>query len=584
MSTETAHSQPKTAHSHLETAYRQLETAYRQLLRSPSQVGVLRVLVPGEQKIENGSFQRHSFDVVASCSSATMKLLVCSTVLAFGYLWESTAFQAPLSFVGHRHAFAPPSCPTPLLATTLEVNEPTSPAVSGPVELRTTHRAGGWLPKDSRVIDQYLAKLKKQADAAPKPLVEPVQTLKEMVYQDSALNDTVNSMFDEAWLHRQTAPLDVPVVRTFDDFLGLLNHIVTSVAPEYTYCSINATGFPEPCGLIGFPINALLDWQMATKSGYVVFSNSLINQQLHKILTFWTGFLTSTSSTNVLTQSYPKDTPPSLAWLSAPAREELVVANNATGAVTKPAQFQDIFVAENPGVGSWGYKSWDDFFTRKFVKGVRPVSDQSNPDVLVNACESAPLQVKTNVQLEDKFWLKGQPYSLQNMMNFHPSATGFVGGTVYQAFLSALSYHRWHCPVDGNIVDAFVVEGSYYLENRAFSFENNDPDPSGPNDSQPFLSAVATRAVIFIEADSPKIGLMCFIAIGMAEVGSCEITAKVGQRIYKGEQLGMFHFGGSTHCLCFRKGVNLNFINDIKNNASINATNIAINSKIAQAY
>jgi phosphatidylserine decarboxylase len=25
----------------------------------------------------------------------------------------------------------------------------------------------------------------------------------------------------------------------------------------------------------------------------------------------------------------------------------------------------------------------------------------------------------------------------------------FEGGTVYQAFLSALSYHHWHAPIDG---------------------------------------------------------------------------------------------------------------------------------------
>jgi len=30
----------------------------------------------------------------------------------------------------------------------------------------------------------------------------------------------------------------------------------------------------------------------------------------------------------------------------------------------------------------------------------------------------------------------------------------FVGGTVYQAFLSALNYHRWHAPVAGTIVRA----------------------------------------------------------------------------------------------------------------------------------
>ncbi|MDA1378624.1 phosphatidylserine decarboxylase [Plesiomonas shigelloides subsp. oncorhynchi] len=69
--------------------------------------------------------------------------------------------------------------------------------------------------------------------------------------------------------------------------------------------------------------------------------------------------------------------------------------------------------------------------------------------MIANACESAPLQVVKNVKQSSKFWLKGQEYSLENMMDFEPEAAEFVGGTVYQAFLSALSYHRWNSPVSG---------------------------------------------------------------------------------------------------------------------------------------
>lgn len=36
------------------------------------------------------------------------------------------------------------------------------------------------------------------------------------------------------------------------------------------------------------------------------------------------------------------------------------------------------------------------------------------------------------------------------------------------------------------------------------------------------------------------IGLMAFMGIGMAEVSSCHITAKEGQQVKKGDQLGMF--------------------------------------------
>ena len=48
---------------------------------------------------------------------------------------------------------------------------------------------------------------------------------------------------------------------------------------------------------------------------------------------------------------------------------------------------------------------------------------------------------------------------------------------------------------------------------------------------------------------------MAFLGVGMAEVSTCEITVQEGQHVKKGDQIGMFHFGGSTHCLMFRKGV-----------------------------
>lgn len=106
---------------------------------------------------------------------------------------------------------------------------------------------------------------------------------------------------------------------------------------------------------------------------------------------------------------------------------------------------------------------------------------------------------------------------------------------------------------------AYVVSGSYYLENLYQSFLSNNPDTSAPDRSQGFLTAVATRALIFIEADNPAIGLMCVMPVGMAEVSSCDITVKPGEHVNKGDPLGMFHFGGSTHCLFFRPGVNLEF-------------------------
>jgi phosphatidylserine decarboxylase len=51
-----------------------------------------------------------------------------------------------------------------------------------------------------------------------------------------------------------------------------------------------------------------------------------------------------------------------------------------------------------------------------------------------------------------------------DMLDMDPLYEQFVGGTVYQAFLSALSYHRWHAPVSGKVVKAYIKDGTYFSE------------------------------------------------------------------------------------------------------------------------
>lgn len=209
-----------------------------------------------------------------------------------------------------------------------------------------------------------------------------------------------------------------------------------------------------------------------------------------------------------------------------------------------------------------------DFFTRHFRDGVRPIASPDDDDVIANACESKPYNVARGAKLRDRFWVKGQPYSVLDMLGHDPLAHKFDGGaTVYQAFLSALSYHRWHAPVSGRIVRAFVRDGTYFseplFEGQGESGKGEEIDTRGISVAQGYLTALAARAVIFIEADNPDVGLMAFVGVGMDEVSTCDITVREGQRVAKGDELGMFHFGGSTHCLLFRHGVRVDGFPDL---------------------
>jgi len=62
-----------------------------------------------------------------------------------------------------------------------------------------------------------------------------------------------------------------------------------------------------------------------------------------------------------------------------------------------------------------------------------------------------------------------------------------------------------------------------------------------------------------IDSDNPKIGQVAFLAVGLAEVSTCDIIVKEGDSVSKGSELGMFHYGGSTHCLIFRPETAITF-------------------------
>jgi phosphatidylserine decarboxylase len=68
-------------------------------------------------------------------------------------------------------------------------------------------------------------------------------------------------------------------------------------------------------------------------------------------------------------------------------------------------------------------------------------------------------------------------------------------------------------------------------------------------------TAVAARAIIVIDADDASIGEIACVFVGMAEVSSCQVTIRPGQRVAKSDELGFFQYGGSTFCLLFRAGV-----------------------------
>lgn len=406
------------------------------------------------------------------------------------------------------------------------------------------HRRAGWLPRDHGDLESWLTGHRERVQAqGERVAMHPVLTeFQRLVDTDPIVHMYVHQMIEQV---PRTKPYRNRHLHSFEQMLRLINGVLT-MAPEYGESAVV------------LPLCAIFDWTMGTPAGFAAFRDARINAMLKKILTAWCGFLDSAASLYVLNDS------PS-GWKCPAARRAISIE-----------QFE-----HDPQDAHWGFGSWNDFFTRRFKDGKRPVASPENEKVIISACESTPYRIATGVKRHDRFWIKSQPYSLQNMLANDESVDEFVDGTVYQAFLTAMNYHRWNSPVAGTIVRAFVEGGTYYSEAVSESW-----DVLLPPDSQPYLAHVAARAIILIRADDPVIGLLAFVGVGIAEVSSCLIDQNIvpGYHVAKGEELGYFQFGGSTYCLVFRPGVIADFaLAAIPRANDSNMPQVPVRSKLAVA-
>jgi phosphatidylserine decarboxylase len=377
----------------------------------------------------------------------------------------------------------------------------------------STFRAGHWLPEEPEILQAWLHNLKTRAGEQQALRHPVIREFADLIERDPIVRMYFTSMIGEV---PRSSKYRVRHLDSIDQMLTLMNAVLT-YAPEF-----------EDSAYVGCPLDAILDWCMGTPAGFAAFRHPTVNAMLKRVISVWCEYLTSAASLHVINDS-PRG------WKSEAAQKRVGMA-----------EFEHD--RDDP---HWGFKSWNDFFTRHFKPGARPIAAPENDKVIVSPCEARPYRIARDVKRQDDFWVKGQPYSLVNMLGGDPAVDDFAGGVVHQAFLSAFNYHRWHSPVNGTILRASTVEGAYFSE-----AESEGEDPIGPNNSQAYLAHVAARAIIHIKADDAAIGHMVVMPVGMGEISSCVIDPKVknGARVAKGEELGYFQYGGSTVCCLFRPG------------------------------
>jgi len=193
-------------------------------------------------------------------------------------------------------------------------------------------------------------------------------------------------------------------------------------------------------------------------------------------------------------------------------------------------------------------KSFQDFFIRHHKPESRPIAAKDDPSVAVCASD-ARLVVYQRVSEAQKIWIKGHHFSIAALLGGDAvpqaieEASKFADGAIASFRLSPQDYHRYQSPVTGTVKWFKELDGDYY-----------QVDPLALRSSVDILTRNARSAVCI---GTREFGDVLFVAIGATEVGTVKLSEKSttpGAQIQKGDEVGIFEFGGSSIVIAFEQG------------------------------
>src|SRR6516164_906992 len=194
-------------------------------------------------------------------------------------------------------------------------------------------------------------------------------------------------------------------------------------------------------------------------------------------------------------------------------------------------------------VGPSGWLTFNQFFAREVKPGKRPIAAPCDNKVIVSPADSVFLGT-WDIDADSKVTAKGVTWPIAKLLDGSPYQDEFKNGIYTHSFLNVDDYHRYHVPVAGEIKEVRKIQGRVYLDvirKADGSLQVIDGDTFQYNQE---------RGLIVI--DSPEVGLVAVLPIGMGTVSSVNLTPEVGARLRKGDEFGFFMFGGSDMVMLFQ--------------------------------
>jgi phosphatidylserine decarboxylase len=182
------------------------------------------------------------------------------------------------------------------------------------------------------------------------------------------------------------------------------------------------------------------------------------------------------------------------------------------------------------------YKTFNEFFYRALKPEVRPIAPGER--VAVFPADGRHLAFP-DIQAAAGFYVKGSKFSFAELLGDEQVAAKFAGGAMLISRLCPVDYHRFHFPVSGIPGEPRLINGWLYsvspvaLRRRLRYLVENK------------------REVTLIE--SPVFGTVAVVEVGATNVGSIRQSFVPGRPVAKGDEKGLFAFGGSCVITIFQR-------------------------------
>jgi len=179
------------------------------------------------------------------------------------------------------------------------------------------------------------------------------------------------------------------------------------------------------------------------------------------------------------------------------------------------------------------YSSFNDFFTRKTKEGRRTFSK-------VLSDLPAPCDGKLtayNIAANSAFQIKGSVYTLNSLLKDRALADEFAGGVCLIFRLTPDDYHRYSFVDDGEVVSRKRIKGVLHTV-RPIACR--------------YCNVYAQNTREYVVMNTKRFGKAVQMEVGALFVGRIS-NRPLRDSFKRGEEKGMFEFGGSTIVMLFQK-------------------------------